>query len=173
MVSVKDLDWRLRVLEREKESTHATVRRIRNDANSIREEVNTKPSVFTSFTEPLNAREGDLWQPDKTHLRVFRGGVWVDVEGLNAITVVIHSTNGDVFRNGQIQTVLTARVFSGRDEIDLDGTMFIYRWYKTDNAGVPDWVWNTQHQHSFKSFTLTKNDVDNRASFTCEIILNS
>ena len=87
--------------------------------------------------------------------------------------VFIKTSNGNMFKNGNINTKLTATVWRGGKEIDKDGSMYTYIWTKTDDDGEPDMLWNQTHSYSQKTIEITQQDVFRRAQFSCEIkVLN-
>lgn len=83
--------------------------------------------------------------------------------------VVVDSSNGNVFKNGDISTTLTALVFTSKGEVDISGTEFSYTWTKVNDDGTPDTAWNTLHMMSSKSVTISDLDVLRRATFTVSI----
>ena len=83
--------------------------------------------------------------------------------------VFIRTSNGNTFKNGAINTKLTATVWRGGKEIDQDGSMYTYIWTKTDADGEPDEIWNQNHSYSTKTIKITQQDVFRRAQFSCEI----
>lgn len=85
--------------------------------------------------------------------------------------VFIRTSNGNVFKNGAINTSLTAIVWRGGKEIDQDGSMYTYIWTKTDADGEPDEIWNKKHSYSAKTIAITQQDVFRRAQFSCDIEL--
>lgn len=91
-----------------------------------------------------------------------------------AYTVVVSSSNGTVFRVGQgRQTVLSARVFlNGADVTDTLPTT-AFTWRRTSVVGRPppndDATWNTQYQSGYKQVTVSVDDVNSQATFTCDI----
>ncbi|MCO4623598.1 hypothetical protein Si046_01243 [Streptococcus infantarius subsp. infantarius] len=85
--------------------------------------------------------------------------------------VFIKTSNGNMFKNGNINTKLTATVWRGGKEIDKDGSMYTYIWTKTDDDGEPDVLWNQKHSYSQKTIEITQQDVFRRAQFSCEIEL--
>lgn len=85
--------------------------------------------------------------------------------------VFIRTSNGNTFKNGAINTKLTATVWRGGKEIDQDGSMYTYIWTKTDDDGEPDVLWNQTHSYSQKTIEITQQDVFRRAQFSCEIEL--
>lgn len=85
------------------------------------------------------------------------------------ILMIIKTSNGNLFKNNLINTVLTATLWRGGKEIDTDGSQFSYIWTKTDSDGVVDTVWNQAHTYSSKSITITQQDIFRRAQFECNI----
>ena len=85
------------------------------------------------------------------------------------ILMTIKTSNGNLFKNNLINTVLTATLWRGGKEIDMDGSQFSYIWTKTDADGIEDTLWNQAHTYSSKSITITQQDVFRRAQFECAI----
>ncbi|HIH7985177.1 TPA: phage tail spike protein [Streptococcus suis] len=85
------------------------------------------------------------------------------------ILMTIKTSNGNLFKNNLINTVLTATLWRGGKEIDTDGSQFSYIWTKTDADGVADTAWNQAHTYSSKSITITQQDVFRRAQFECAV----
>lgn len=81
----------------------------------------------------------------------------------------IHSSKGFTFKNGQIDTVLTAKVYRGSEDITatIPPTGFI--WKKYDKDGVLDQTWTNQHVGVGNVITLTSQDVNQKAIITCDI----
>lgn len=88
-------------------------------------------------------------------------------DGISPINLVIESSNGYQFKNGIINTTLTARLYQNNEEIDSDGTQYAYVWSKTNADGTEDTAWNLAHQASQKTITITYEDVKQRATFDC------
>src|SRR5690606_24025113 len=59
--------------------------------------------------------------------------------------IELHSSHGTTFRNGNVSTTITARVYRGKDDITdtLPKTSFI--WTKRDRYGNLDTTWNEEH----------------------------
>lgn len=85
------------------------------------------------------------------------------------ILMTIRTSNGNIFKNNLINTVLTATLWRGGKEIDTDGSQFSYIWTKTDADGNADTAWNQAHTYSSKSIAITQQDVFRRAQFECTI----
>lgn len=85
------------------------------------------------------------------------------------ILMIIKTSNGNLFKNNLINTVLTATLWRGGKEIDIDGSQFSYIWTKTDADGNADVAWNQAHTYSSKSITITQQDIFRRAQFECTI----
>ena len=84
--------------------------------------------------------------------------------------LVISSSNGYIFKNGNIQTTLTATVFSWDENITdtLDPNQFI--WTRVSDDAEADALWNAAHYGGTKSIEITSDDVDIRATFICDLI---
>lgn len=85
------------------------------------------------------------------------------------ILMIIKTSNGNIFKNNLINTILTATLWRGGEEIDTDGSQFSYIWTKTDADGNADTLWNQAHTYSSKSITITQQDIFRRAQFECSI----
>ena len=86
-----------------------------------------------------------------------------------AILMIIKTSNGNLFKNNLINTILTATLWRDGGEIDKDGTKFSYIWTKTDAEGNSDIAWNLAHSYSSKSIAITQQDIFRRAQFECTI----
>lgn len=84
--------------------------------------------------------------------------------------LVISSSNGNIFKNGNINTVLTATVFSWDENITdtLDPNQFI--WTRVSDDAEADKEWNDAHYGGSKSVEITGEDVNIRATFFCDLI---
>jgi len=84
--------------------------------------------------------------------------------------LVITSSNGNIFKNGNIQTTLTATVFSWDENITdtLDPNQFV--WTRVSDDAEADAEWNAAHYGGTKSIEITSADVDVRATFFCDLI---
>jgi hypothetical protein len=81
----------------------------------------------------------------------------------------LFSTNGDKFNNGDINTTVYVQVFKGKTDITntLPNSSFV--WRKTDRNGNQDIAWNNAHNGVGKQIIITKNDVNKKATFWCDI----
>lgn len=84
--------------------------------------------------------------------------------------VEITSTNGLVFKNGQIQTVLEARVYHGAKDVTAEVDASRFKWSRQSNNPEEDEAWNTSHFGGTKTITVTSGDIHIRATFTCDIL---
>ena len=90
-------------------------------------------------------------------------------DGKSPILLIIRSSNGNMFKNNNISSTLTATLWQDDKEIDIEGTAFAYIWSKTDSEGNPDGAWDKAHSTSQKSITITNQDVYRRSTFTCYV----
>lgn len=93
-----------------------------------------------------------------------------NIEEQKMYRLVISSSNGNIFKNGNISTVLTATVFSWDKDVtdELDDNQFI--WTRVSSDTEADKVWNSAHFGGTKSITITNDDVKARATFYCDLI---
>ena len=92
------------------------------------------------------------------------------IEDQKMYRLVISSSNGNIFKNGNIQTTLDATVFSWDENITdtLDENQFI--WTRVSDDAVADAQWNADHFGGSKSIVITTDDVKVRATFFCDLI---
>lgn len=86
------------------------------------------------------------------------------------LRLVIISSNGNIFKNGNVKTLLSAKVYSWDEDITdtLDANQFI--WTRVSEDTEADKVWNEQHFGGAKSVAITGADVKVRATFYCDLI---
>lgn len=92
------------------------------------------------------------------------------IDNSDPIQVVITSTGGDVFKNGQGSTVLTAVCYQAGFEIDSEskGT---YTWTKYNKDGAVDTAWGTSGKKTGKTLSVSNTDVDTKATFMVVVVL--
>lgn len=93
-----------------------------------------------------------------------------DVEKISPYTLQIVSSNGAIFKNGQVSTTLIAAVrYGGKDITDtLDANQF--RWTRVSADLLADEEWNSAHYGGCKSVEISSADVSGRATFFCDLI---
>lgn len=89
-------------------------------------------------------------------------------EGVN-YRVEIISSNGSIFKNNQIDTVLTARVYKNNTEITDQINASCFKWVKINADGSLDEAWNSKHFGGAKSIKITASDISARATFNCNV----
>ena len=92
------------------------------------------------------------------------------IDNSDPIQVVITSTGGDVFKNGQGSTVLTAVCYQAGTEIDTEGKG-TYTWTKYTKDGVVDTAWGTTGTKTGKTLAVSNTDVDTKATFMVVVTL--
>lgn len=83
--------------------------------------------------------------------------------------IELHSSHGTTFKNGNVRTTITARVYRGKNDITeyLPKESFI--WKKRDKDGVLDEAWNSQHVGIGNVVEIDEHDVYRKAVFSCDI----
>lgn len=92
------------------------------------------------------------------------------IDNSDPIQVVITSTGGDVFKNGQGSTTLTAVCYQAGTEIDAAG-QGTYTWTKYNKDGAVDTAWGTNGSKTGKTLSVGTADVDTKATFMVVVTL--
>lgn len=93
-----------------------------------------------------------------------------DVSKQVTYSCYIQSSNGFFFKNGNLQTTLTAIVRQGPNDITstIDNTRFV--WTRISDDPTADQTWNQNHINIGPTITVTVNDVTGRATFNCDVL---
>lgn len=128
------------------------------------------PNSAVSNIEVFKCVIKDIDTVSNTYNKTF-DAVIVFVDQTDPIQVSVLSSGGDVFKNGDGSTVLTAKVFQAGAEIDLAGTTYSYKWYKYDKNGtmVTNWGGAGINFKTGKTLSLGGADVDVKATFSIEV----
>ena len=90
-----------------------------------------------------------------------------DVEVSLPITIQIDSSAGNIFKNKNISTILTATVYRGGEDITSEITRF--KWTKKDKNGNLDPSWSRYTTSNI--ITINSDDVTSKAVFGCEVTI--
>lgn len=93
------------------------------------------------------------------------------IDQSDVIQVTVESSGGNIFKNGEGETLLKARLFRAEEEIDLTGNAYNYTWYKFNKSSVKDVNFGGVGvgKKLGKEITVTTNDVDVKATFVVEV----
>lgn len=124
--------------------------------------------------------DSEIWREKRTlTLRYLGCGVYYDIititklyDGEDAYSVQIYSSNGSNFINGDIATMLRAKVFKGAKDITDTLSDNIFNWFRVSDNPEGDAVWSQQHEGVGKSVVISDEDVYRRAIFECEVNIN-
>lgn len=124
--------------------------------------------------------DSEIWREKRTlTLRYLACGVYYDIititklyDGEDAYSVQIYSSNGSNFINGDIATMLRAKVFKGAKDITDTLTDNAFNWFRVSDNPEGDAVWSQQHKGVGKSVVISDEDVYRRATFECEVNIN-
>lgn len=88
-----------------------------------------------------------------------------EIEEQKMYRLVITSSNGNIFKNGNIATTLSAEVYSWDENItdSLDPNQFV--WTRVSEDADSDKLWNAAHYGGAKKIYITTEDVNVRATF--------
>lgn len=93
-----------------------------------------------------------------------------EIEEQKMYRLMITSSNGNIFKNGNIATTLSAQVYSWDENItdSLDPNQFV--WTRVSEDTDSDKLWNAAHYGGAKQIVITTDDVKVRATFFCDLI---
>ena len=92
------------------------------------------------------------------------------IDNADPLQVIITSTGGDVFKNGQGSTVLTANVYQAGVEVDSTGAG-TYTWTKYNKDGNVDTSWGTSGSKTGKTLSVSSSDVATKATFMVVVVI--
>jgi phage minor structural protein len=90
--------------------------------------------------------------------------------GESAYKVELLTSNGSAFKNGVINTIIMARVYYGGEDITDEIDINRFRWRRVSNDPAGDSIWNDRYFGGVKEIEITRDDVNKRATFSCEIL---
>ena len=93
------------------------------------------------------------------------------IDNQDPIFCQVQSTGGNILKNGEGSTVLSAHLFQNGEEIDIDGSTYEYRWFKYDKNSqlVQDWGSTGVDYKTGKTLNVGSNDVDVKSTFEVQI----
>jgi hypothetical protein len=131
-----------------------------NADNALATEINKKANSSTT----LNMNDLDKI------LQGIMSGVDAIISADNGYTLEIESSNGNIFKNGEIQTTLTAKVFQSGEEVTDQFDVNQFKWTKVLRDGTLDKVWNATHYGGTKTITISSQDIYVRSTFFCDLV---
>lgn len=91
-------------------------------------------------------------------------------DGEDSYTIYIESSNGLMFKNGIISTMLKAVVYKAGEDISHTIPNNSFTWKRVSNNASEDLIWNSM-EHKGMFLEITGNDVTGKAIFDCEVII--
>ena len=85
-------------------------------------------------------------------------------------SILIYSSQGDIFKNGIIDTMLTAYVRQGNKDVSTEFNSNQFVWSRASDDPDGDIAWNRAHITGTRSVHITADDVKAKATFTCNLI---
>ena len=86
-----------------------------------------------------------------------------DIKDNLTLSVQLYSSNGNIFRNGDISTNFEAKVFRGANDITSTLPPGSYAWQRVSNNPEEDEVWNAAHADAGTAIELTGDDIYGKA----------
>lgn len=108
---------------------------------------------------------------DHLHTRLLDSeAVMVSAGGKDSYDLRIMSTQGGMFKNGVINTVLSAHLFRGDTEITSHAIADRFIWTRTSSDPAADIIWNANNGNGVKSIEIDGDDVHIKATFNCVVV---
>ena len=82
----------------------------------------------------------------------------------------MNSTNGNSFVNGIINTEMYVTLYRGEDDITYSTDAKHFIWTRVSSDTASDTAWNNKYKAGAKRITVTKDDVNVRARFSCNFV---
>ncbi|MEG1502128.1 MAG: hypothetical protein RR370_01925 [Synergistaceae bacterium] len=92
------------------------------------------------------------------------------LDGVSPLSLEIFSSNGNIFKNGDIATTLRAKVYRGEANVTDDFNDNAFIWTRFSGNIETDTVWNQTHFSGNKAVIITKEDIQKKATFFCDLI---
>jgi hypothetical protein len=90
--------------------------------------------------------------------------------GEDSWRVEISSTNGNIFKNANINTVLYVKAYKGDTDITNQIAVSRFRWTRVSNDQYSDDIWNQNHFAGTTAVVISTDDVKQRATFQCQLL---
>lgn len=81
------------------------------------------------------------------------------------ITIYIDSSAGNIFKRGDVNTILTAQVYKGSK--DITNTINSFTWKKYNQYGILEENWTKRNYGN--TITITPQDIIGKAKIVCEV----
>lgn len=132
------------------------------DGSVFNQKINDFKTAKFRLTEKLSMTAKDLADAAQDNID--------EVEDNIVYKLEIISTQGNIFKNGQVSTVLEAHVYHGMYDVTDQFDASKFRWTRVSNDAAGDAAWNQEHFGGTKSIQVTRDDVYIRATFNCELL---
>lgn len=87
----------------------------------------------------------------------------------SAVSVQILTDKGNVLLNGEGQRVMTARVYFRNEDVTERIYEGRFSWKRVSDDSTGDKIWNRLHEGTGNQCTISNEDVDRNAIFSCEV----
>lgn len=88
----------------------------------------------------------------------------------SGLKLIVTSSNGGVFKKGEVSTILTATVWLDYQDVTDLFTDSQFRWTRVSQDTQADLQWNQDHFGGSKSITVTSDDIYVSATFFCDLV---
>lgn len=143
------------------------------DANNQRLEIVAKDIIdglgkLSSFEQSLDGFKQTVSKVEETTTN--NKELIEEINAQKMYRVVIMSSHGNIFKNGEIETELRAVLYSWDKNITDEFDASRFRWTRLSENTQGDLAWNTSHYGGSKTIRITSDDVYARATFQVDVL---
>jgi len=166
--SLIQIKGKMNILTRTLEKNALKVADLEVGYNEISQTVNETVSTISNINGDISQIKQDV---GNVTIRVSSTEETVEELGQKIpYKVDIISTNGVVFKSGDIVTTLIARVYRGDEDITDSLNAALFKWTRVSDDTESDEAWNASHFGGIKQINVTTEDVLRRATFFCKLL---
>ena len=124
---------------------------------------------------PQWSRDLYIWSRTKTTYKnnTIKYSEPVNIQGAmgeSPFTLTIRSSQGSIFKNGNISTILSAHVYRGEEEVTSEFQDSQFLWTRSSANPEGDEIWNHEHFGGSQAIEITHEDVFSKATFFCNLM---
>jgi hypothetical protein len=129
----------------------------------------TVTPAMVDSTQQFRCLITDIDSSSSTYNTVYTSEPIAFLDFNDTIQVVITSTGGTIFKNGEGTSTLKAVVYQNGVEVDANDTAYTYTWTVQDASGVARTFADASSTKTGKTISVGTSDVDVKSTFTCTI----
>jgi hypothetical protein len=156
-----------------KEHTDGKIEIVNSTITQLADEISLKvdSETYTNAIENIESTKATKEETQAIDDRLATAEVTIEdtIENI-PYRIEIKSTNGLVFKNGDIDSVVYAKVYRGKDDVTATFASANFVWHRISDDADGDAAWDASHIGIGNAFTVTPDDVPGgHATFECDL----